>query len=144
MGKGRAWPLHLNHSYHECLGPLRYETTYYCRDFDITTIDMVKTMCGEAEVQKLTSIPLSDSTVKQIINTVTSNQEQTDWTTQTPVSCEGRNAHALTFVHYTCRWMLFTRTYCLVSWFPSMKRQKGCSVCCVVILTKNRLYMWPN
>ena len=81
------------------------------------TIDMVKTMCGEAEAKKLTSILL-----------------------QIDVSCDGQDAHALTFILYTCRGMLFTRTYCSVSQFPSMKGHRGCSVCCVAILTKNRFH----
>ena len=40
--------------------------------------DMVKTMCGEAEAQRLRSIPLSDNTVKQIIYGIASNQEESD------------------------------------------------------------------
>ena len=38
-------------------------------------------MCGEA--QKLTSISLSDNTVKQIMYVIASIQEETEWTTQT-------------------------------------------------------------
>jgi hypothetical protein len=37
---------------------------------------MVKTMCGEAEAQRLTSIPLSDNTVKQIIYATASNKRK--------------------------------------------------------------------
>jgi hypothetical protein len=43
----------------------------------LATIDMVKTMCGKAETQKLTSIPLSDNTVKQRRYAVACNQEET-------------------------------------------------------------------
>ena len=43
----------------------------------ILPVDMVKTMCWEAEAQKLTSIPLSDNTVKLRIDAIVSNQEET-------------------------------------------------------------------
>jgi hypothetical protein len=39
---------------------------------------MMKTMCGEAEAQKLTSIPLSDNTVKLRIDAIAGNQEEND------------------------------------------------------------------
>lgn len=57
----------------EWLSPLRYETTHYCRDIT-ATIDMVKTRCDEAEAQNLTSIPLTDNTVKLRIDSTASNQ----------------------------------------------------------------------
>jgi hypothetical protein len=44
----------------------------------LAAIDMVKTMCGEAEACELTSIPLSYNTVKNVINAIVSNQEETD------------------------------------------------------------------
>jgi hypothetical protein len=58
------------------------------------------------------------------------------------VSCEGWDA--LTFIRNTCRGMLFARTYCSVSLFPSMNRHMGCSLCCVAIVTKNWFYMGSN
>jgi hypothetical protein len=88
---------------------------------------MVKTMCGEAEAQKLTSIPLSD---KQRMYAIASNKDETlteqlknslSYALQMDVSCEGRDTHALTFVRYKCQGMLFTKTYCSVSQFLSMK-----------------------
>ena len=43
-------------------------------------------------------------------------------------------------VFYRCRGMLFARTQCSVSPLPSMKRHRGCSVCCVA----NRFHMGSN
>lgn len=41
------------------------------------------------------------------------------------VGCEGRDSHTLTFVRYTCRGMLFTRTSFSVSRFPSIQLHMG-------------------
>ena len=72
-------------------------------------IEMVKTMCGEGEAQKLKTIPLSDNTVKRRIDAIANDQERTlterlrnspAYALQMDVSTEGKNAHALTFVRY--------------------------------------------
>lgn len=72
-------------------------------------IEMVKTMCGEEEAQKLKTIPLSDNTVKRRIDAIADDQESTlteqlrnslAYALQMDVSTEGKNAHALTFVRY--------------------------------------------
>jgi hypothetical protein len=46
--------------------------------------DMVKTMCAQAETQKLTTITLSDNTVKQIIDAIASSQKETGKKLKTP------------------------------------------------------------
>lgn len=61
-------------------------------------------MCGQAEAQQFTSIPLSDNTVKLRMYAIASMPEclknNPPYALQMDVSCEGLDAHALTFVRY--------------------------------------------
>uniref|UniRef100_H3B3H2 Uncharacterized protein n=1 Tax=Latimeria chalumnae TaxID=7897 RepID=H3B3H2_LATCH len=94
-------------------------------------IDMVRIICGETEANKMKDIPLSNNTVKQRIDAIDADQENTlehlqkteAFALQVDVSTEGRDAHFLAYVHIWKNDIVENILFCLP--LPSHEMAQG-------------------